>query len=247
MREVFEILISHTKSSAISSLVIALGLLVPICILLGFGRRLDSAMKLERVGIPIALIFGLIALCIGPYGPIPILPEKVTNIWVNLPTPLLTLVFATLMLSRPIPNAKGLWQPVASQALLAFFLGFGQYLVGGIVVLAILGPYFKVDPLMGCLIEVGFEGGHGAAAIMGESFNKLGFESGLDLGLAMATLGLLSSTLIGSFLVIIGRIKGWISTGINEKVEVENEENPFTFIQQIKQFVGIFFPIRDMV
>ncbi len=240
MREVFEILISHTKSSAISSLVIALGLLVPICILLGFGRRLDSAMKLERVGIPIALIFGLIALCIGPYGPIPILPEKVTNIWVNLPTPLLTLVFATLMLSRPIPNAKGLWQPVASQALLAFFLGFGQYLVGGIVVLAILGPYFKVDPLMGCLIEVGFEGGHGAAAIMGESFNKLGFESGLDLGLAMATLGLLSSTLIGSFLVIIGRIKGWISTGINEKVEVENEENPFTFIQQIKQlFVNL--------
>lgn len=60
----------------------------------------------------------------------------------------------------------------------------------------------ETNPLMGCLIEVGFEGGHGAATIIGESFNKLGFSDGLDLGLAMATMGLLSSSLLGSFLFL---------------------------------------------
>ena len=52
------------------------------------------------------------------------------------------------------------------------------------------------NPLMGCLIEVGFEGGHGAASIIGESFNRLGFQDGLDLGLAMATVGLLLSSML---------------------------------------------------
>ena len=183
-------------------------------------------MKLERFGIPTALLVGLFALFIGPYGPISVLPESVTDVWIRLPTPLLTLVFATLMLGRSLPRGSGIWQPVASQALLGFLLGFGQYLVGGLAVLFLLGPLLDVDPLMGCLIEVGFEGGHGAAAIMGESFEKLGFPGGLDLGLAMATVGLLSSTIIGSLLVIIARLKGWIAHENNEaelkKVDLGN-------------------------
>ncbi len=76
--------------------------------------------------------------------------------------------------------------------------------------LSFLLPYLGVDPLMGCIIEVGFEGGHGAAAIMGESFRKLGFPEGLDLGFAMATVGLLASTFLGSGLVVIGRFLGWL-------------------------------------
>ena len=102
------------------------------------------------------------------------------------------------MLGRPIPRISALWKPVASQALLGLLLGFGQYVVGGIIVLSFLLPYLGVDPLMGCIIEVGFEGGHGAAAIMGDSFMKLGCPEGLDLGFAMATVGLLASTLLQS-------------------------------------------------
>jgi len=137
-----------------------------------------------------------------------------------LPTPLLTLVFATLMLGRPIPRVSGLWKPVASQALLGLLLGFGQYVVGGIIVLSFLLPYLGVDPLMGCIIEVGFEGGHGAAAIMGESFRKLGFPEGLDLGFAMATVGLLASTFLGSGLVVIGRFLGWL---VPAEQEIKND------------------------
>ena len=68
-------------------------------------------------------------------------------------------------------------------------------------------------PLLGCLIEVGFEGGHGAASIIGESFNKLGFQNGLDLGLAMATMGLLSSSILGSIFIFIGRTFGLSDKG----------------------------------
>ncbi len=211
------------KINAIPTILLSVGLLGIIGILLTFGRRLDSAMKLERFGIPIALLVGGIAFVLGPYGPFEILPTSVMNIWMKLPTPLLTLVFSTLMLGRPIPSIAGLWKPVASQALLGLLLGFGQYVVGGIIVLFFLLPQLGVDPLMGCIIEVGFEGGHGAAAIMGESFRKLGFSEGLDLGFAMATVGLLASTLLGSLLVILGRSFGWIVPN-DQLYEIESED-----------------------
>ena len=218
------------KINAIPTLFLSLGLLGIIGIFLTLGRRLDSAMKLERFGIPIALLVGAIGFLIGPYGPFSLLPERILNTWMQLPTPLLTLVFATLMLGRPIPKISGLWKPVASQALLGLLLGFGQYVVGGIIVLFFLLPYLGVDPLMGCIIEVGFEGGHGAAAIMGESFSKLGFPEGLDLGFAMATVGLLASTFLGSGLVVLARFLGWLVPAEQEKknnlTEVDIEFKP---------------------
>ncbi len=229
------------KINAIPTLSLSLGLLGIIGIILTLGRRLDSAMKLERFGIPIALLIGAIGFVIGPYGPFSLLPERVLNIWMKLPTPLLTLVFATLMLGRPIPRVSGLWQPVASQALLGLLLGFGQYVVGGIIVLSFLLPYLGVDPLMGCIIEVGFEGGHGAAAIMGESFKKLGFPEGLDLGFAMATVGLLASTLLGSGLVVIGRSFGWLVPVEQEmKNDLDEFDLEFNPIEQIKSLLYNF-------
>ena len=238
MDEAFEEIWKLIHLNAISSFSVAFGLLILMGGLLMIGRRLEYAMKLERFGIPLALLVGIIALCIGPYGPFPLLSIRVTDIWTQLPTPLLTLVFATLMLGRPIPKADGLWRPVASQALLGLFLGFGQYLIGGIVVLMFLIPYLGVDPLMGCLIEVGFEGGHGAAAIMGESFKKLGFQEGLDLGLAMATSGLLLSTFIGSALVVVGRLNGWVVPQSKEySIEELELESSISIWNKFKQLL----------
>ena len=223
------------KNNAIPTIVLSLGLLGIIGILLTLGRRLDSAMKLERFGIPIAILVGAIGFLIGPYGPFSLLPERVLSTWMQLPTPLLTLVFATLMIGRPIPRISGLWQPVASQALLGLLLGFGQYVVGGIIVLSFLLPYLGVDPLMGCIIEVGFEGGHGAAAIMGDSFKKLGFPEGLDLGFAMATVGLLASTLLGSALVVLGRFFGWL-VSVDEEIkdDLNNVDIEFKPFEQVR-------------
>ncbi len=238
---------------------LALFLLGPISILLGIGRKLQPALKLEQLGVPIALVAGLIGLLIGPYGPLPLLPQSVEEIWAQLPTPLLTLIFATLMLGTPIPNTQGLIKPVASQALLGLLLGFGQYFVGGIAVIFLLSGYVGIDPLMGCLIEVGFEGGHGAAAIMGESFRQFGFSGGQDLGLAMATVGLLSSTLLGSGLIVIGRTLGWLKSHSNlstKSPEIEKKSS-INLVEKIKVLainlglaggaVGIGFLIQKLL
>ena len=236
------------RTNAIPTLVLSMGLLGIVGILLTLGRRLDSAMKLERFGIPIALLVGALGFLIGPYGPISFLPERVLNTWMQLPTPLLTLVFATLMLGRPIPKISILWKPVASQALLGLLLGFGQYVVGGIIVLSFLLPSLGVDPLMGCIIEVGFEGGHGAAAIMGESFRKLGFPEGQDLGFAMATVGLLASTLLGSGLVVLGRFFGWlVPIEQGSKNDINNIDLEFKPIEQLKLLLYNFALVGSAV
>jgi hypothetical protein len=63
---------------------------------------------------------------------------------------------------------------------------------------------------MACLIEVSYEGGHGSAAAMGPTYARLGFPGGEALGLAMATVGLLSSTLVGGIVVVVARRVGWL-------------------------------------
>ena len=205
-----------------SLLISFLGFLT-ICFFLIFGRKFKLAVKLERFGLPIAVISGVVGISIGPYGLIHFLSKETTSVWSNFPTPLLSLVFATLMMGRPIPNINGLVRPIVNQFLLAISLGFGQFFVGGLVVKYLLAPHMEINPLMGCLIEVGFEGGHGAASIIGESFDKLGFSEGLDLGLAMATMGLLSSSLLGSVFIFMGKTLRLSETnGIIDKKDDSN-------------------------
>jgi ESS family glutamate:Na+ symporter len=165
---------------------------------------------LRRLGLPEALIAGALGLLIGPFSPLRIFPEQVYTIWNQIPGALISVVFATLFLGQTLPSRSVIWQRAASQTAFGMVLGFGQYLVGGLVVLLVLQPLLGVNPLMACLIEVGFEGGHGTAAGMGPTFRSLGLASGEALGLAMATVGVLAAVLIGSSLVVIGRRRQWL-------------------------------------
>ena len=200
-----------------------------------FGRRLRLAIQLERFGLPIAVISGIVGISIGPFGLIHVLSKETTNVWSNFPTPLLSLVFATLMMGRPIPNINGLLRPIINQLLLAISLGFGQFFVGGLVVKYFLSPSMDTNPLMGCLIEVGFEGGHGAATIIGESLDKLGFSDGLDLGLAMATMGLLSSSILGSIFIFLGR-----TFGLSDTEEILEKKENLTILKEVFLMTLVF-------
>ncbi len=208
-----------------NSLIVSFAGLFIIGFLLIFGKRLNFAIQLERFGLPIAVICGFTGILIGPYGVFNFLSKETTEIWESSLTPLLCIVFATLMIGRPVPNLKGLIKPICNQFLLALTLGFGQFFVGGLVVEYFLSQSMNINPLMGCLIEVGFEGGHGAASIIGESFTKLGYPEGLDLGLAMATMGLLSSSIIGSIFIFLGRILKIISKESRNENKSQREFN----------------------
>ena len=189
----------------------ALALLVA---LLGLGTVMGRALGVHQWGIPEALLAGSIGLLVAPGGGLlPLIPEAIIHIWDQLPLILLTLVFGTLLVGKPLPRIHGLLRPLGAQVLLALTLAFGQYLFAAVVVLLVLGPLLHVSPVMACLIEVAYEGGHGSAAAMGPTYERLGVEGGQALGLAMATVGLLASTLVGGLVVVIARARSWLMSG----------------------------------
>jgi ESS family glutamate:Na+ symporter len=185
---------------------LALGLLA---LLLVVGTALGRLLGMHQWGIPEALLAGGVGLLLAPSGAVPLIPAAVIHWWDQLPLVLLTLVFASLLLGKPLPAIGGLWRPLSGQILLALTLAFGQYLVAALAVLLLLQPLLGAPAVMACLIEVAYEGGHGSAAAMGPTYARLGLESGEALGLALATVGLLASTVVGGMLVLLGRRRGW--------------------------------------
>ncbi|MFN6345055.1 MAG: sodium:solute symporter, partial [Cyanobium sp.] len=173
-----------------------------LSLILTVGRRIGTRLQLRLWGIPEALVAGLLGLLLAPAGPLPLLPPQVMDLWADLPLVLLTLVFGSLMVGKPLLPLGSLWRPVSAQVSLALVLAFGQFVVGGLAVMLILQPWLGVSPVMACLIEVAYEGGHGSAAAMGASYASLGFPGGQAQVLAMATVGLLSSTLVGGVVVV---------------------------------------------
>lgn len=197
-----------------------------LSLILTVGRRIGTRLQLRLWGIPEALVAGLLGLLLAPGGPLPLLPPEVMDLWAELPLVLLTLVFGSLMVGKPLPQLGSLWRPVSGQVSLALVLAFGQYVVGGLAVLLVLQPWLGVSPIMACLIEVAYEGGHGSAAAMGPSYAALGFPGGQDLGLAMATVGLLSSTLVGGLVVVLGRRRGWLLAQADAATRPGSVTNP---------------------
>ena len=192
--------------AATATALLALALLA---LLLLLGTAIGRLLGVHQWGIPEALIAGLLGLLLAPAGPLPLIPAPVVAIWQELPLALLTLVFATLLLGKPLPKPAGLWRPLGAQVLLALTMAFGQFAVAGVAVL-LLQPWLGVNPVMACLIEVAYEGGHGAAAALGPTYERLGMEGGQALGLALASVGLLASTLVGGALVLLARRQGWL-------------------------------------
>jgi ESS family glutamate:Na+ symporter len=185
--------------------------LLALAVLLALGTGLGRVLGSRSWGVPEALIAGALGLLLAPAGALPLLPQAVIAVWEQLPLILLTLVFGTLLLGKPLPQAAQLWRPLSAQLLLALTLAFGQYLVAALVVLALSSRLGGLHPLLACLIEVAYEGGHGSAAAMGPTYARLGFPGGEALGLAMATVGLLSSTLVGGVVVVLARRFGWLA------------------------------------
>jgi glutamate:Na+ symporter, ESS family len=87
------------------------------------------------------------------------------------------------------------------QLALGVTIASGQYVVGLLLAVLVLVPLFGLDPMVGAPIEVGFEGGHGTAAGLGDTFEGLGFPEGQDLALGLATVGVVSGVVIGIALV----------------------------------------------
>jgi len=176
----------------------------------------------RRYFIPSSLIAGGLGLLLGPQvlgtglarlpSTIPrdeipaflehgLFPEWILQVWSTLPSLLINVVFAALLLGKPIPGLRTVWRTAGPQVVVGQTIAWGQYVVGLLLALLVLTPLFGLPPTVGALIEIGFEGGHGTAAGMQPAFEAVDFPEGHDLAVALATVGLVVGVLLGTALV----------------------------------------------
>jgi ESS family glutamate:Na+ symporter len=137
--------------------------------------------------------------------------------WKSWPGFLIAVVFAGMLLQRRSSSASDALSRAGRQGLMVWIIVLGQTAIGLLLTWLIIGPVFGVPDSFGMLIETGFAGGHGTAAAMGEVFASAGtsgddvkLESGLDLGIMMATIGLVYGIVSGVIWVNVGVRRGWI-------------------------------------
>jgi glutamate:Na+ symporter, ESS family len=181
---------------------IAAGLLLVLLAWSGAALRARSSL-LVHLFIPGSLVAGAIGLTLGPEvagritGTDGLWPAAVRETWAELPGLLISVVFAALFLGERIPTPRQIWRLAGPQVAFGQTMAWGQYCVGLLLALLVLGPVFALPPVAGTLIEIGFEGGHGTSAGMAGAFDAVGFPEGTDLALGLATIGIVSAVLIG--------------------------------------------------
>lgn len=175
--------------------VIVLALLIVIA---RFIKR--GSVFLQHFFIPSALLAGIGGLILGPQV-LQAIPAEITNVWGDLPKYLIVVVFAGLFLGKKIPSRKEVWRLSGPMIAFGNTLAWGQYVLGVLLTVLFLTPVFGTNPIAGALIEIGFEGGHGTAAGLAPSFEKLGWSEGTDIALALATISLVAAIISGVILI----------------------------------------------
>ncbi len=191
-----------------------------LCILLLLGKFLRVRFTfLQKLYLPSSVIGGIVGLVFMSLFK-DVIPGELFNCWGKLPGFLINIVFAALFLGVKIPGIGKIWKTAGPQLAYGQIVAWGQYLVGIGIVLLLLGPLFGSPDIFGVLIPVGFEGGHGTAGGLADTFSKLGFPEGRDLGLASATVGMVSGIIIGMALI------NWaVRKGIVRKIQPFEERD----------------------
>lgn len=174
---------------------------IVLCLLLLLSRFIKRGSGvLQHFFIPSALIAGIAGLLLGPQVLHTISPA-ITDVWAGLPKYLIIIVFAGLFLGKKIPTRKEVWRTAGPMIAFGNTLAWGQYVLGIGLTVLFLTPIFGTNPIAGSLIEIGFEGGHGTAAGLAGSFQKLGWSEGTDIALALATISLVAAIITGVILI----------------------------------------------
>ncbi len=188
---------------------------IAVLLLLILVAQILKNIFLPNAILPPAILAGAMLLALGSEGLGPTLvqvinldgflapalfPESMVAVWKELPGFLITIVFAGLFLGRTIPSPKDIWRVARPNLIYGYTLGLGQYVVGLLLALLLLKPLFDSNVLSGVLIPIGFQGGHGTVAGLKSTFESFEFPQGYELGLAIATLGLLSAVLAGTII-----------------------------------------------
>lgn len=183
-------------------LILALLAAVGLCLVAELLRMFLPGLR--RIMLPGAVLGGALALGLGPqaaalFGSMGIEAEAYAVLG-GFPPVFINVVFAALMLGRPIDRLGVIWKRARPQIVMGHIYAWGQYVVGLFLVLVLLSPVFNVNPLAGPSIAIGFQGGHGTAAGLDNTFSNLGFAEGKTIAYALATFGIVIGTVLGPLL-----------------------------------------------
>jgi len=188
---------------------------ISITILLLIGKLLRANVVLcQKLYLPSSVIAGVLGLItvqlLSRFGADGFV-EVTTAGWSRLPGFLINIVFAALFLGVSVPNIRKIWKIAGPQLAYGQIIVWGQYVVGLGLVLFLLGRIFHLPDLFGVIIPVGFEGGHGTAGGLRETFDFFGWGAGTDFALASATVGIISAILVGMVLINWAIRKGYVT------------------------------------
>eukprot|EP00049_Salpingoeca_infusionum_P015547 m.304136 g.304136 ORF g.304136 m.304136 type:complete len:508 (-) comp15895_c0_seq6:300-1823(-) len=195
-----------------------LGSLAFLSLLLVLGHFIRTKLWwLRRIYLPASLIGGLIGLLIIQLCTLnasvnTFVTREMLGGWQELPTILICVVFGCLFLGEPVPSLAEVWKVSGPQLLYGQMLAWGQYAWPALVTAAILVPTLNVNPLIAPVVALGFEGGHGTAAGLRETFQQLDYNEGAELALCAATVGLILGVLFGTLVVNWAVVKGHVDT-----------------------------------
>lgn len=188
---------------------------------------------LQRLFLPSSIIGGTLALLFGPQvaGRLfdaekrlaqGLWSDGILETWSTLPGLLISVVFAALFLGKPLPGIRSIWQKAGPMVAHGQTLAWGQYVVGLLLAIFLIVPIWNTSPLAGALIEIGFEGGHGTAAGLGDTFRELGFADGADMALGLATIGVVAGVILGTLAINWAVWKGHIEPPNRDPQEDES-------------------------
>jgi len=186
---------------------IGLALVILSLVFAGAALVRRWSRPLRKLFLPTAVIGGFIVLGLGPegmgrlIGHSGVFPEHTFAVWKQLPGVLINILCAALLLGERLPPIRTIWNISGPHVIMAGIMSAGQFAVAGIVVLLVLGPVFGFSPKAGALIELSFAGGHGTLAGLTPVLIKYDAGELLDVGLGLATIGMVSGVIIGTTLV----------------------------------------------
>ncbi len=180
-------------------------LLVSVLLLVGqLLRRRFSIF--DRIYVPASVIAGTLGLVLVQLASRHWLPGTVTGFVAQAagslrdwPATMIAIVFAAMLLQRSTRTLRLGLRPTLCEGVMVWIIALGQTAIGLLLTWLVVQPFYEVPNAFGMLVETGMAGGHGTAAAMGQVFMtpEIAFPAGLDLGLLMATAGLVYGTISG--------------------------------------------------
>src|SRR5215472_6081076 len=176
-------------------------------VFLGAALIRGWSSHLRALFLPTAVIGGFLALALGPEGvgrltgTNGIFPDQTFGVWQALPGMLINVMAASLLLGEQLPAPGKIWGIAGPHVIMAGILSAGQFAVAGLLVFVLLEPAFGFSDKGGALIELSFAGGHGTLAGLGPVLAEYGAGELVDIGLGLATIGLVTGVVIGTILI----------------------------------------------